>query len=152
MSFGETILEIDITQVEKFAEQIELELSRSVLEKAANRIMGEWYERVVELSPVADVDGGTLRDSWEVSPIKREGDMLIIDIWNTAVTDDGAPYPIYVEFGHRQEVGRYVPAIGKRLVRAWIPGQAFFRNSRDEIEQKMEQILEEVVREVWESL
>ena len=149
MSFGESSLEIDITQLEKFAEQIEHELYRSVLEKAANRIMGEWYRRVVELSPVVE---GTLRDSWEVGPMKREGDMLIIDIWNNAVSEDGEPYPIYVEFGHRQEVGRYVPAIGKRLVRAWIPGQAFFRNSRDEVEQKMEQILTDVLQEVWESL
>lgn len=144
MNFGESSLDIDITQIEDFAEQIEYELYRSVLEKAANRIMGEWYDRVVEISPVADVDGGTLRDSWEVGPVKREGDMLSIDIWNNAKSKDGKPYPIYVEFGHRL-------IIGKKF-RAWIPGQAFFRNSRDDVEQKMEQILEEVVREVWESL
>ena len=39
----------------------------------------------------------------------------------------GSPteYAPYVEFGHHQEVGRYVAAIGKRLVRDYIPGKPY---------------------------
>lgn len=36
-------------------------------------------------------------------------------------------YAPFVEFGHHQEVGRYVPAIGKRLVREFVPAQAFLK-------------------------
>ena len=36
-------------------------------------------------------------------------------------------YAPYVEFGHHQEVGRYVPAIGKRLVREFVPAQPFLK-------------------------
>jgi phage gpG-like protein len=36
-------------------------------------------------------------------------------------------YAPYVEFGHRQEVGRYVPAIGKRLVKAYVPAKPFLK-------------------------
>ena len=36
-------------------------------------------------------------------------------------------YAPYVEFGHHQEVGRYVPAIGKRLVREFVPGTPFLK-------------------------
>jgi len=47
-------------------------------------------------------------------------------------------YAPYVELGHHQQPGRYVPAIGKRLVRSWVPGKPFirpsFENHRDEIE------------------
>ena len=32
-----------------------------------------------------------------------------------------------VEFGHRQQVGRYVPAIGKRLVREYVPAKPFLK-------------------------
>ncbi len=34
-------------------------------------------------------------------------------------------YAPYVEHGHRQEPGRYVPAIGKRLVRSFVPGKPY---------------------------
>lgn len=40
-----------------------------------------------------------------------------------------AAYAPHVEYGHRQNVGQYVPAIGKRLVRAYIPGQHFLQNN-----------------------
>lgn len=36
-------------------------------------------------------------------------------------------YAPSVEFGHHQEVGRYVPAIGKRLVREFVPAQPFLQ-------------------------
>lgn len=48
-------------------------------------------------------------------------------------------YAPYVELGHKQQPGRYVPKIGKRLVRSWVPGKPYLRpaieNHRDEIEQ-----------------
>ena len=34
-------------------------------------------------------------------------------------------YAPFVEFGHHQQVGRYVPAIGKRLVREFVPAKPF---------------------------
>ena len=36
-------------------------------------------------------------------------------------------YAPYVEFGHHQQVGRYVPEIGKRLVREFVPGKPFLK-------------------------
>lgn len=36
-------------------------------------------------------------------------------------------YAPYVEFGHHQQVGRYVPAIGKRLVREFVPAKPFLK-------------------------
>ena len=48
-------------------------------------------------------------------------------------------YAPYVELGHHQTPGRFVPAIKKRLVRSWIPGKPFlrpaFEDHLDEIEQ-----------------
>lgn len=45
-------------------------------------------------------------------------------------------YAPYVELGHAQEVGRYVPAIGKRLVNSFAPAYPFLRpaieNHKDE--------------------
>ena len=36
-------------------------------------------------------------------------------------------YAASVEFGHHQEVGRYVPALGKRLVSDFVPPKPYFR-------------------------
>ena len=45
----------------------------------------------------------------------------------SVVIGTNVEYGKYVELGHRQEVGRYVPAIGKRLVRAHVPGKPFLK-------------------------
>lgn len=37
----------------------------------------------------------------------------------------GVEYAAAVELGHRQEPGRYIPAIGKRLARDWIPAKPY---------------------------
>ena len=48
-------------------------------------------------------------------------------------------YAPFVELGHHQQPGRFVPAIKKRLVRNWVPGKPFlrpaFENHLGEIEQ-----------------
>ena len=36
-------------------------------------------------------------------------------------------YAAYVEYGHHQQVGRYVPAIGKRLVKSFVPGKPYLK-------------------------
>ena len=45
----------------------------------------------------------------------------------TMLVGTNVEYAPYVELGHHQEVGRYVPAIGKRLVNDWVPPKAFLR-------------------------
>lgn len=65
---------------------------------------------------LAPVDTGNLRNS-----ITSEVDMSEKAVYvGTAVE-----YAPSVEFGHHQQVGRYVPAIGKRLVREFVPAKPF---------------------------
>jgi hypothetical protein len=62
-------------------------------------------------------------------------------------------YASYVEFGHRQEPGRYVPAIGKRLKAGWVKGQFMMTISEKELQsaapgivkKKFEAFLKEVL-------
>ena len=62
------------------------------------------------------VDTGNLRNS-----ITSEVDMGEKAVYvGTAVE-----YAPSVEFGHHQQVGRYVPQIGKRLVREYVPAKPF---------------------------
>ena len=41
-------------------------------------------------------------------------------------------YAPSVEYGHKQQVGRYVPAIGKRLKRAFVPAKPFLKPAIEE--------------------
>ena len=60
---------------------------------------------------------GHLRNSWQISDVRKSGGYLIVEIFNPV------EYASYVEYGHAQEPGRYVPAIGKRLKASWVPGK-----------------------------
>ena len=72
-----------------------------------------------QLCHVSKPYGGTLRDS---ITHKAEGD-------DTELIGSDVKYAPYVEFGHHQEPGRFVPAIGKRLVRDYVPGNPYLAPS-----------------------
>lgn len=80
--------------------------------------------------------GGNLRRNWTVGEIRQNGDVYEIEILNP--TD----YASYVEFGHRQEPGRYVPAIGKTLKRSWVPGAFMLTISVDKVQAMVPGLLE----------
>lgn len=67
---------------------------------------------------LAPVDTGNLKNSMTSEVSQSEKAVYV----GTAVE-----YAPYVEFGHHQEVGRYVPAIEKRLVREFVPAKPFLK-------------------------
>lgn len=106
------------------------------LDKCIKELAARLYAKVVERTPVGDYDiyvevtakrdsknhkkgdkyikakssgrwGGTLRRGWTIGPITKEGNTYKVDIINPV------EYASYVEYGHRQEPGRYVPALGE---------------------------------------
>ena len=65
----------------------------------------------------------------------------------SGVVGYGAEYAPHVEFGHRQNVGQYVPKLGKRLVQGYVPGQHFFRRAVAETKGEMGRVLKKVIEE-----
>lgn len=61
--------------------------------------------------------GGTLRRGWKSSSGIMKGHIYTIEVYNNVF------YAAYVEYGHRQTPGRFVPAIGKRLKKSWVDGK-----------------------------
>ena len=80
-----------------------------------------------ELCPV---DTGNLRDSI-THAYSDEGKKV------TLIVGTNVYYAPFVELGHHQQPGRFVPKIKKRLVRSWVPGKPFlrpaFENHLDEV-------------------
>ena len=76
---------------------------------------------------------GKLQDSWEHGEVQKDGDVYTIELGSDC------EYAKFVEEGHRQEVGRYVPAIGKRLKKPFVQGKHMLRDSITENEDKLQE-------------
>ena len=68
--------------------------------------------------------------------MQKRGNNYVVELINPT------EYGSYVEYGHRQEPGRYVPAIGKRLKKGWVEGQFMLTISENEIREQAPAILE----------
>ena len=86
------------------------------------------------------VVSGDLRRQWNTDNVRlevvQEGDTFIVTVINSLL------YASYVEFGHRQTVGRFVPAIGKKLVQPWVMGRFMLTKSEVELQAKAPAILQ----------
>lgn len=72
--------------------------------------------------------------------INHLGNMLMIEIVNPV------SYSSYVEYGHRQTLGRYVPELGKQLKQGWIQGRYMLTMSEQEIQQIAPRVLENKIK------
>lgn len=140
--------------------------------EAAHELAARMLALVIPRTPVGEYPmesgkmGGTLRRGWVSNthqqavakpgtpsaaemrawayslPVRHTGKSYEITITNPV------EYASYVEFGHRQEPGRYVPAIGKRLKASWVEGQYMMTISEEQI-RSMEPAILEAVLQRW---
>jgi phage gpG-like protein len=78
------------------------------------------------------VDTGRLRSS--ITHQKQDEDTMLVG--------SNVEYAPYVELGHSQEPGRYVPAIKKRLVASHVDGKPFLRPAIENHTAEYVQIIE----------
>lgn len=74
--------------------------------------------------------GGSLRRAWRIKSVVNHRNYYI------AVVHNNMEYASYVENGHRQHVGQYVPVLGKRLKKSFVEGQHMMKLSAELIEQE----------------
>lgn len=105
----------------------------NALQSQKKRVLKEWG-MVAEAyaSDYCPVDTGRLRGS-----ITYDTDD------DTMYVGTNVEYAPYIELGHSQEVGRYVPALGKRLVSPVVPAQPFLRPAIEDHISEYEQIARE---------
>lgn len=108
------------------------ELMSDIIRVAGNRCLAKTIKRT-------PVDTGNLRQNWELGDVTKRGFNYTVEMENPV------EYASYVEFGHRQEVGRYVPAIDKRLVAPWVEGKYMATKSVDEVKEELPKIAEEKI-------
>lgn len=118
----------DLTKMRAFQNRVNMtngEAKKQLLEHCILGLSEKYLKSVTDLTPVVT---GHLKGNWMATPIKHDGHVVTVDIENS--TD----YASYVEFGHRQKVGRYVKAIGKRLTSSWAKGRYMMTKTNQIIE------------------
>ena len=129
---GRSNVKVDFSEIKKAAEQLAEAQTKLFLETVANEIALRYMGKAVKKTPV---DTGKLKKSWNIS-VNSKGNGYEIILKNSE------EYASYVEYGHRQEPGRYVPELGKALKASWVDGQFFLKKSEVEMERELPGIVE----------
>ena len=98
-----------------------------------------WRDDVRANTPV---DTGDLRRSWTLTGPDKKGLKFEMDLANNL------EYAEHVEYGHRQEPGRFVPAIGKRLKADYVPGSYMLRDGTRRLEGTLGPAVQREVKKV----
>ena len=136
-------LNINISEFKRFSEKTAKNLKKNydkAIDDSLNELGGRLLNKVIRKTPVGKsikdkinnkiqtvYTGGNLRRSWYLSKLIKTDDKRFITLYNVV------RYAIYVEYGHRQIPGRFVPAIGKKLKASWVKGRFMMTNSVTEI-------------------
>ena len=139
--------DFDNSQFEEFAKHVNAQVSGGQLKnevKKSVKNVGETYKRNAEAN--TPVKTGDLRRSWQlIGPIFSGAD-ITIELRNSK------NYASFVENGHRQAPGRYVPAIGKRLKVSWVPGQHFLQKATKQTSSQIPQLITLVMDDILRRL
>lgn len=128
--------ECDFSQFKKLADNFSRAEQEKLIAKFSEEVLLELANRLLRLTKKnTPKDTGQLKRNWFVSGVKRKGEYFEVTVFNNT------EYASFVENGHRQEVGKYVPAIGKRLVEPWVEGSHMLRISMQEIEKIMPKLI-----------
>ena len=115
--------------------------------KTEDIIYDEFYnagiECVAEIKANEPVVTGNLRRSITSGEVELNGNEYSMTVGSSL------SYVRYAEEGHKQEVGKYVPAIGKKLKKEFVPGNHVIKDSVDLYQSKLiKRIQERVEKEV----
>ncbi len=83
-----------------------------------------------------------MRRSWNAGTVEREGREYKVKVFNTA------SYASYVNDGHRQQPGRFVPILGKQLAKGWVDGLNMTEKAEKETERRSKDILRRNINRV----
>ena len=104
--------------------------------QVTREISQDFVKAVIAKTPGGQT--GALKNNW-VSNIIKEGNIYKIEVINPL------KYAEFVEFGHRQQPGRYVKAIGKRLKKGWVEGKLMLTITERDLQRNLDKIIREKV-------
>lgn len=140
----------DFTQLKEWIDRIEnfdKNRKQAFIEECLKELAARLIRYCIKRTPVVS---GALRREWTVAnsnfTIKRHGDTYQVVVTNPLF------YASYVEYGHLQEPGRYVPDIGKRLKASWVKGKFMLTISESELQRIAPKLLQSKLDKELEGL
>lgn len=151
-------LKFDKKELEKLQKQLEeLEKGKArdkFFEDCAKEMAARLLSLVIHKTPEgvypndSSRKGGNLRRGWtggkktDAEAFAKSLEIEKSGKTYTITVENNVEYAPYVEYGHRQTPGRYVPAIGKRLKKGFVPGKRMLEISEQELEALAPEILQ----------
>lgn len=143
-SFADKLNRINSQQRDEFFNECAKELAARLLRKVVKRTPAGVKPRYADEKTLdrywAGYAGGNLRRGWtggrEINPSAYANSLSIIKsggIYSVEIINP-TEYASYVENGHRQTKGRYVPQIGKRLKNSFVDGKEMLKISVEELD------------------
>ena len=130
----------DYSQLQEFCNKLNANFSKQQCSEFVVNCTREIADRFLQIVKQR-TPGGQLSAAWTTGEIEYNGVTCKINIVNNAVNDDGVPYAIYVEYGHRKRNG------------GWVTGHFMMTSTEDDLREKipliLQQRLEEKLREVF---
>ncbi len=84
------------------------------------------------------VQSGALRNGWHRTRAAQ----------GTVTVYNNVEYAAHVEYGHRQQPGRYVPAIGKQLKKDFVKGKKMLHRSMQQAGKSFEEDAADILKEL----
>ena len=170
-------MSVDFRELEEFRDKLQKLADKDtskLCDDCAKELAGRLLAKVVKRTPVGVVPegidkksdtykdywsgytGGTLRRGWtsgknvnatqyaKTMPVNHIGQNHKIEIINQV------EYAQYVEYGHRQTPGRFVPALGKRLTTSWVNGKFMMTKSESEVDAIAQRVVDKKVNDYLE--
>lgn len=155
------VVKVDVSALKKLCDRLAQVEDSSDKDKFYEDSARELAARLISLVKArTQVVTGELRRGWtggrEIAPesfvqgiaVHHSGDTYTITVENNV------EYAEYYEYGHRQEPGRFVPAIGKRLKKSFVEPRYALQKSEQELAsiapEVLQKELEELLREVFD--
>lgn len=133
-------LDIDLYDLKDFSKLFSSDEMKEIAEEILHEANGLAVQAIYENTPEVS---GNLRAGWSPTddafgwgsklPVNRSGNRLTTNIYNPVW------YASFVEYGHKQEPGRYVPAIEKQLVKDFVPGKYYANQAVNLLERDINQ-------------
>ena len=128
-------ISFDTSELEALIGRLKTADGEAIIEKGMVKLAQRGIKTAKRNTPVGDT--GQLRRSWSIKEATAHRVVLI----------NPTKYAEYVEYGHRQQPGRYVPKLGKRLVVHWVPGQFYAEKAADVINRNAPRAMKKLIAE-----
>lgn len=127
---------VDVSELESFQSRLKTLNAGQVKAFLTEAVKQLGLQMLALVKARTPVKSGTLRNGWSISGGSGGFSVTVIN---------SVYYASYVEYGHRQTPGRFVPVLGKRLVANWVGGQFFMKGAEAELQNIAVSLLESML-------